>query len=90
MLKAVVRLRRIAYAAAAVVMLGISAVPAQAAVVGAKPVSSYQANGRVDAIQQLTADPAKLQQLLKQPPEVAYGTRIYDALDRGPEGDPGA
>ena len=50
MLKAVVRLRRIAYAAFAVVMLGISAVPAQAAVVGAKPVSSYQANGRVDAI----------------------------------------
>ena len=39
-------------------------------------------NGRVDAIQQLTADPAKLQRLLKQSPEVAYGTRIYDALDR--------
>jgi hypothetical protein len=48
--KAVVRLRRVALAAIAVVTLGISAVPAQAAVVGAKPVPTYQANGRVDAI----------------------------------------
>ena len=48
--KAVFRLRRGAYAVIAMVLLGISAVPAQAAIVGAKPVSSYQANGRVDAI----------------------------------------
>jgi hypothetical protein len=50
MRKAVVRLRRVACAAAAMVVLGIVAVPAQAAVVGAKPVTSYQTNGRVDAI----------------------------------------
>jgi hypothetical protein len=48
--KAVFRLRRGAYAVIAMLVLGISAVPAQAAIVGAKPVSSYQANGRVDAI----------------------------------------
>jgi hypothetical protein len=48
--KAVFKLRRGAYAVIAMVLLGISAVPAQAAIVGAKPVSSYQANGRVDAI----------------------------------------
>jgi hypothetical protein len=47
----VVRLRRAACAALAVGVVGsIAAMPAQAAVVGAKPVSSYQTNGRVNAI----------------------------------------
>ena len=50
MVRAVARMRRVAYAAAAVVVFGIFAVPAQAAIVGAKPVTSYQTNGRVDAI----------------------------------------
>jgi PQQ-like domain len=51
MIGAVVRLRRVACAAMAVAILGGAfAVQAQAAVVGAKPVPSYQTNGRVNAI----------------------------------------
>jgi hypothetical protein len=47
----VVRLRRVAYAVAAMsVISAVSAIPAQAAVVGAKPVPTYQTNGRVSAI----------------------------------------
>ena len=51
MRKAVVRLRRAGCAVAAMsVVGGVSAMPAQAAVVAAKPSSSFQTNGRVSAI----------------------------------------
>ena len=51
MMGVVVRLRRAGCAAVALGILGgASALPAQAAVVGAKPVPSYQTNGRVNAI----------------------------------------
>jgi hypothetical protein len=51
MMRGVFRLRRVAFAVAAMSVVGaMSAMPAQAAVVGAKPVSSYQTNGRVNAI----------------------------------------
>jgi hypothetical protein len=51
MMGAVSGLRRVASAVAALVVVGsIWAVPAQAAVVGAKPVPTYQTNGRVNAI----------------------------------------
>jgi tight adherence protein B len=39
-------------------------------------------NGSVGVLRRPTADPARLQQALAQVPPVAYGTRIYDALDR--------
>ena len=51
MRKAVVRLRRAGCAVAAMSVVGaVSAMPAQAAVVAAKPASSFQTNGRVSAI----------------------------------------
>jgi hypothetical protein len=51
MMGAVVRLRRAGCAVVAVGILGgVSAMPAQAAIVGPKPVTSYQTNGRVNAI----------------------------------------
>ena len=39
-------------------------------------------NGAVSVLRRPTSDPARLQQALSQAPTVAYGTRIYDALDR--------
>jgi tight adherence protein B len=39
-------------------------------------------NGRVRVLHAPTSDPALLRHALAQPPAVAFGTRIYDALDR--------
>jgi tight adherence protein B len=39
-------------------------------------------NDSVDVLQAPTSDPLELQSALARPPAVAYGTRIYDALDK--------
>jgi tight adherence protein B len=39
-------------------------------------------NDRVDVLQAPTSDPVELETALARPPAVAYGTRIYDALQR--------
>jgi len=66
--------------------------PLEAAVAAARAFLSHREadeevgivafNGRVRALQAPTSDSALLKRALAQPPEVAYGTRIYDALKR--------
>jgi tight adherence protein B len=45
-------------------------------------VSVVTFNGGVHVLQPLTSDSSKLEQALVGTPEVAHGTRIYDAIDR--------
>jgi tight adherence protein B len=45
-------------------------------------VSIVAFNGGVHVVRPLTSDASKLDQALSRTPEVAYGTRIYDAIDR--------
>lgn len=42
-------------------------------------------NGDVTVVQAPTSNPEALTQAFRNPPELAYGTRIYDALDRSIE-----
>jgi tight adherence protein B len=45
-------------------------------------VSVVAFNGDVHVLRPLTADGSKLDRALSRPPQVSYGTRIYDSIDR--------
>jgi tight adherence protein B len=49
---------------------------------GGQEVGVVAFSGHVEVLQAPTSDAAQLEGVLSQPPSVAYGTRIYDALDR--------
>jgi tight adherence protein B len=70
----------------------MTGVPLQSAVDAARSFNAHRItgeevsvvtfNGGVQVLQPLTSDSSKLDQALAGTPEVAHGTRIYDAIDR--------